>query len=228
MSKPSRYAWMLAAAALLSVALPAPAQDRAAREHEALRRAQQALREAQQSNLNLQQEADLAQSQLQQSKALLLSEQDKNKSAAAHTASLAVKLKSALSERETLSADLAKAKEEIAALQHELQDNKDQLARRTAQLVQLNRSFRLSRDEVQSCEGKNITLYNYSVQLLDLYEKKGVVASLVQEEPLSGIAQVQYENLRQEYRDKLEQQRVAGQAPIAPGQAATASSGLTP
>ena len=58
------------------------------------------------------------------------------------------------------------------------------------------------------CEQKNLKLYQFNRDILTLYRDKGVLGALTQAEPLTGIESVRMENILQEYRDKLDAQKV--------------------
>jgi DNA repair ATPase RecN len=60
----------------------------------------------------------------------------------------------------------------------------------------------------KSCTAKNHDLVQISQQVLDRYRDKGVFASLVASEPLTGLAKVRYENLAQEFAGKIADQRL--------------------
>lgn len=69
--------------------------------------------------------------------------------------------------------------------------------------------------EIVACEVKNLKLYEYNVELLGRYQGKGFLDVLKQKEPLTGLKNVEIENLLEEYRDKLdEQQIVSGRASV--------------
>ncbi len=59
-------------------------------------------------------------------------------------------------------------------------------------------------DDIHVCEKKNADLYRISVEMMQKYESKGVIAALLQEEPFTGIDKVRVESLLQEYRDKAD------------------------
>ena len=61
---------------------------------------------------------------------------------------------------------------------------------------------------VQACEEKNLALYGLGNELLGKYRSKGVVEALKQAEPFTQIERVRMENLWQEYRDKLDAQKM--------------------
>ena len=62
------------------------------------------------------------------------------------------------------------------------------------------------------CEQKNLKLYQLNRDILTQYRDKSVLDALTQAEPLTGIESVRMENILQEYRDKLDAQKV-GAAP---------------
>jgi chromosome segregation ATPase len=60
----------------------------------------------------------------------------------------------------------------------------------------------------EMCEVKNGQLYQINAELMDKYQSKGVFGALLQAEPFTQLKSVEMENLLQEYRDKLDAQRV--------------------
>jgi chromosome segregation ATPase len=60
----------------------------------------------------------------------------------------------------------------------------------------------------EETEAKNLKLYEYNVELMNIYAGKGVMDSLLQREPFTGIKQVEIENILEEYSYKLDQQKV--------------------
>ncbi len=65
--------------------------------------------------------------------------------------------------------------------------------------------------EIKSCETKNGALYQLAVALMEKYRNKGVMSSLMQKEPFTGIEEVKIESLLQEYRDKADASRISAQ-----------------
>lgn len=61
---------------------------------------------------------------------------------------------------------------------------------------------------VQVCEKKNGELYLLNVKLMDKYQGKGILQAMRQAEPFTQLEQVRAENLLQEYRDKLDDNRI--------------------
>lgn len=59
-----------------------------------------------------------------------------------------------------------------------------------------------------SCEAKNVKLYELNVELMGQYRNKGLLDALSHAEPFTGINDVERENLLEEYRDRLESQKI--------------------
>jgi chromosome segregation ATPase len=53
---------------------------------------------------------------------------------------------------------------------------------------------------VKACEQNNDALYKSALELIDLYERKGVFTSMLQHEPVTRLKRVQIENLMDQYR----------------------------
>lgn len=62
-------------------------------------------------------------------------------------------------------------------------------------------------EELKSCEGKNVKMYEAASDLLENYENKGVLTQLLQGEPLLQFKSVEIENIVQDYEDKLRDQQ---------------------
>lgn len=77
---------------------------------------------------------------------------------------------------------------------------------RQAQLDGTDLDSRLAetRAALDDSERKNLALYQANVELLKLYKKKGPLDALFQKEPVTGLKQVQIENIVQEYQFQLE------------------------
>ncbi len=211
--KPSRVIRCLLLASLLGGAtFPAHAEDRKAdREREALKRTQQALHQAQEQSTTLQTENATLQDQL--------------KAAAAKADKLAgteKQLAIALPRANRLSAELAKEREAKTELEQKLaelgakydklsQDHTDALrtiASRDAQIRQQTKTLTQTRGEITACEDKNVKLYSYGTDLMQRYRDKGVFDAIRQAEPLTGLKQAQIDNVLEEYRDKLDAQKI--------------------
>ena len=70
-------------------------------------------------------------------------------------------------------------------------------------------------DDIHVCEKKNAEIYRISVELMNKYQSKGVIDTLLQDEPFTGIEKVRVENLLQEYRDKADAAKFAPASAVA-------------
>ena len=61
--------------------------------------------------------------------------------------------------------------------------------------------------EVRSCAKNNVMLFEAGLEALDQYKNKGVWDSLSQSEPVTGLKEVEIQNLVQEYRHRMKQER---------------------
>lgn len=88
----------------------------------------------------------------------------------------------------------AKWQEDRLKMDGEIRDTKNKLSTSTAMR--------------NACSEHNIKMYNYTVELLDKYHKKGFVDILLQEEPVTQLKKVEVENIVQEYKSKIDQERL--------------------
>jgi chromosome segregation ATPase len=58
--------------------------------------------------------------------------------------------------------------------------------------------------EVRTCAENNVKLYESGLEVLNLYENKGVWDSLFQTDPVTALKQVEIENLVQDYRNRMQ------------------------
>ena len=91
----------------------------------------------------------------------------------------------------------AKQSGQLAELRAQL---KEQVAQRAAAEEQLQ----VQTGNFNVCYGNNKQLLDLNHELLDRYQNKGVFAALRQQEPFTGRAQVEVENLVQDYRYKID------------------------
>lgn len=77
----------------------------------------------------------------------------------------------------------------------------------SATYVNLQNSHKQTETELQSCEGKNIKLFEAGKEVLNSYENKGVMDTLLKSEPILQFKSVEMQTLVQEYEDKLTKQK---------------------
>lgn len=108
-------------------------------------------------------------------------------------------------ENSGLQENLKKTGEELAALQKKAQSDQEKAEQEQKRLESLL-AGRVQAFE--SCEKKNVKLYEMNLDLLGRYKDKGPLDVILQHEPFTGIKDVEMESMLGEYRDKLEAQRV--------------------
>jgi chromosome segregation ATPase len=118
---------------------------------------------------------------------------------------------------------LERYKQSDAALRERLQQQNDkiqQIVNKYKELVASLRQVESDRAEARSmmvsqakeidqCVEKNLSLYQTGMELIDRYDNKGVWASLMQREPLTGIQRVKMENAVQDYKLRLHDSKLA-------------------
>jgi len=217
--KPSRLALLLV---LLTVALSAgaaPADKKASREREMMRKMQ--LSQQQLADEKAQLEKDKA--ELGQKVSTLSGQSNGLKQAAARAdrkaADLQKELEAARKENAGLHEQLTDEQKKLEELSLKHKDMQQTLAATEGenkrlesalgQQAQLTKSWEARN---ATCEGKNAKLYELNVEMMGKYRSKGVLDALSHAEPFTGIKDVELENVLQEYRDKLDAERVGGSA----------------
>lgn len=208
----------------LSAAAPAQAQQkRDDRQAEAARRMQQQLQKAQQELAAMRGEKEALEKKLKDQSAELEQQREELPKAQAE-AGAERRAKNALrTELDALKAQLAerdKALAEAKARGEELAGKERTalgvIAERDRSVKAYQADLARQNREIVACEAKNAKLYELNVELLDRYRGVTVGDVLARRDPLTGIGNVEVFNVVQEYRDKLEAQRIApaGTAPL--------------
>lgn len=123
--------------------------------------------------------------------------------------------------RSSLTKELATAKIEAVALQEKLRQleithaelvtlHKQESENNQSQIRALQAALAQRGQVLGSCETKNSKLYELNREILTKYRDKSFMDALTQNEPLTGIKAVGVENILEDYRDKLDVQRVEG------------------
>lgn len=201
-------AWvvLLVVGALLSGSAIA-SDKKANREREMLRRAQIELQQAREQSAALEAEKNKSVKELEQvSKS--------GKAAEAKAARLARELKEEQAQRGQMETELAAAKQrltelesKVAELTGSLDETRRTLAGTEAAKKNLEGIKTRNEREIALCEDKNKSLYQVGRDLMVRYEKKSCEDVLAQREPFTGLKRVEVENLMEEYRDKLDEQK---------------------
>jgi chromosome segregation ATPase len=74
--------------------------------------------------------------------------------------------------------------------------------------VNLENSHKQTEAQLQTCEEKNIKLFEAGKEILNTYENKGVMDSLLKSDPIFQFKSVEMEGIAQEYEDKLSKQKL--------------------
>jgi chromosome segregation ATPase len=112
---------------------------------------------------------------------------------------------------------IAKLKEEYEDLEKKhrkaIMNRENRIAEITDEKEKMESELRNTLDavhrQVDRCESHNARLCVIASELVEKYKNKGVMTSILQEEPFTQIEKVEMENLLQEYRDKIETQRLS-------------------
>ena len=213
-SSRQRYAPVLCRGALLLSALmllaaaPAQAANKRDPNKEALRRMQ----------IQVQQAED-EKAALEQDKAALGKELDMLKKKTGELASSAARANQGKAklekEAEALRQDKAALSEQVAQLKQDLgdsqkalHDTRQSLQQETSEKQRLAQNLATQDKAVEACETKNRMLYRYDVELINRAQRRGSLETFLEAEPVLGLKRVQIENLLEEYRDKVDAQRV--------------------
>lgn len=126
-------------------------------------------------------------------------------------------------QNEALRAQLGQSQTAIGSLRSEQAATVAALKQAQGQGQALDGELGQCRARVDTLIGHNRRLFEIGNELLDRFEKKGVWASLRESEPFTGLKRVELENIVQDYRFAIDDQRVA--APAAQGVTAKAAQG---
>jgi chromosome segregation ATPase len=88
---------------------------------------------------------------------------------------------------------------EVIEKYNALNQEKNELGAKHASLEDVQRQ---TKTELQSCEGKNLKMYEATKQVLSSYESKGVMEAMLNE-PVLQFKTIEMETIVQEYEDKL-------------------------
>jgi len=121
-------------------------------------------------------------------------------------------------QNEALRARLGEAQTAIGGLRSEQAATRTALAQAHTRGEALDGDLAQCRARAETLVGHNLRLFQIGNELLDRFEGKGVWAALKAAEPFTGRSRVELENIVQDYRFALDDQRVDARsaAPAAP------------
>jgi chromosome segregation ATPase len=91
--------------------------------------------------------------------------------------------------------------QQYQAAQHDIKEG-------DAQRKELLANLSSKGKQVIACQEKNAKLHEFGLQLVKIYDKPGTYEAILRTEPFSQIKRVELENILQDYRDKLDEQRI--------------------
>ena len=134
--------------------------------------------------------------------------EQQNKKLIAELETLTAKSKKAEKEAADQAAQLVKFKEAIAKWETAYQQVTDLATKTEAARAKLNAQNIALQRRVEDQERKNQALFKLGNEILTRYEHFGLGDALAAKEPFVGIAKVKLQNLVQDYRDQLADQRI--------------------
>jgi len=93
-----------------------------------------------------------------------------------------------------------------------VRERETEVKRLSAEQQALQADLKKHREGLERCEGNNARLCIIAADILEKYEKKGVLTALSQNEPLTQLKKVELEKYVQEYRQQIDQEKVKKQS----------------
>lgn len=188
---------------------------RSSREREALRRVQQQMQQMAQEKAALEQKV----SGFEQEKSALSGEKDalakKAQGAESRVAvetrkrqRLEQELETARKENQSLLEQKAEVEKRLLEMTATQTDSARQLAVLQGEKKQNEASLATREKQIAVCEDSNLKLYQYGRDLIKQCRDHSATDAVLRLEPVTGIKRVEIENLLEEYRDKLDAQKL--------------------
>ena len=105
-------------------------------------------------------------------------------------------------------ADISQLKEALAKWKESQKQAVDLAAAKETQRAKLAADNILLQRRVDDYHSKNLVLFKVGNEVLDRYEKFGLGDALTAREPFVGLTKVKFQNLVQDYQDKLSDQKI--------------------
>jgi hypothetical protein len=105
-------------------------------------------------------------------------------------------------------AEIAQLKDALAKWKESQKQAVDLIGTKEAQRAKLAGENILLQRRVDDYHTKNLALYKVGTEVLDRYEKFGLGDALTAREPFVGLTRVRFQNLVQDYQDKLSEQKI--------------------
>lgn len=197
---------LLLTGSLLPEAMAASNKD--SKERQALRRVQTQLNEVQQQKSLLEQEKTGLAEQMEELKKKSADLESGAAKANARRVALDREVEGLGKDKVELSAKLQESSRGLQEMTKKQAEAMQTLQHKEREIKRLEAELARQTRQGEMCEVKNGQLYQINAELMDKYQSKGVFGALLQAEPFTQLKSVEMENLLQEYRDKLDAQRV--------------------
>lgn len=192
------------------------AQDKpASREREALRKAQQQAQQAKQEKAALEAKVagvEIEKNELAAAKDKLLgqirSSQTRAKEEAAKSQILLAERDALAQEKQALLTQKSGLEKQLADVTAKYTNTEQQLVETRSLKVQTESSLKARTQQLASCEDKNVKLYTHGRDLIKQCTDRSVTDMVLRLEPFTGIQRVGIENVLEEYRDKLDAEKI--------------------
>jgi len=106
-------------------------------------------------------------------------------------------------------ASLAETREQLESTRKTLAETQRDLRTNESQRQALSKSLTQRDNNLASCTEKNNQLHAFGLELVKIYEKPSLYEAILRTERFTQIKRVELENILQDYRDKLDAQRVS-------------------
>lgn len=108
----------------------------------------------------------------------------------------------------TLAGKTVQLEQVLAEEKKSLSETRVRLDQETGKRQGLEQMLSTRDKELGSCETKNRTLYRYQVDLIKHAQARGTLHAILDSEPFTGLGRIEVENLLEEYRDKVEAEKI--------------------
>lgn len=212
----------LVVACLPVLAVDAVAQQSPSREQEQIRRLRQQVQQLQQEQAGAQQQRQQAEAEqrraaaerqdleagLRRSRGEIGNARTEARLATERAQQLEQQLSAARAESQALQDSLTATRAQLQQAQAALAQTQARLGTLQAAHAELNAAHRDRGDQLGRATSSNLALHRLGVELLDRYRNKGVAEALATQEPFLQTKRVELENLVQDYRDRLDGERL--------------------
>jgi len=199
--------------------LAAAQNPQLSREREAVRRAQSALQKAEQEKAKLlEDKASLEKENAELAKKVKASTAAQRGLAAARkkTSEQALLIEELQRQLDAAKARLTQSNsnaealsKRLAAAEEQGRQLEDRLRASDQQVAQQREIIGRQAQNALACNDNNAKLYAVSQELMARYQRKGVWDAILQREPVTGLKQVQIDNILQDYKDKIDALKLA-------------------